>query len=185
MSPNTHQRSKMPACIWHPEIEAEYIKVLRRKLKENNLDVKIWMYDHDFADVNRVMWMLDKCEGVKECVDGAAFHYYSGTIEETLKLRRMHPDLPLHFTEEIASLQFDAADLPDCISTAPLKRGDGVKSAAAFLSSLGEFDRKTLASNLAEDLCRLSPELLEQTLLLFTDADLTFGRMLTAQLGGL
>jgi len=93
--------------------------------------------------------------------------------------------LPQHFTEEIASLQFDAANLPDCISPAPLKRGDGVKSAAAFLSSLGEFDRKTLASNLAEDLCRLSPELLEQTLLLFTDADLTFGRMLTAQLGGL
>ncbi|MBQ2751467.1 MAG: catalase [Oscillospiraceae bacterium] len=93
--------------------------------------------------------------------------------------------LPKHFAEEIAALQFDAADLPDGISPAPLKRGEGVRSTAVFLSSLGEFDRKTLASNLVEDLCRLSPELLERTLLLFTDADLSFGRMLTAQLGGL
>jgi len=97
--PNTHQKSLMPACIWHPEIEAEYIKVLRRKLRENGLNVKIWMYDHDFADVNRVMWMLKNCEGVRENVDGAAFHYYSGTIEETLRVRRAYPDLPLHFTE--------------------------------------------------------------------------------------
>jgi len=97
--PNTHQKSLMPACVWHPEIEAKYIDVLRRKLRENDLDVKIWMYDHDFADVNRVMWMLDCCEGVRENVDGAAFHYYSGAIEETLRLREKYPYLPLHFTE--------------------------------------------------------------------------------------
>lgn len=108
--PNTHQRSQMPACIWHPEIEAKYINVLHRKLRENNLDVKIWMYDHDFADVNRVMWMLDKCEGVKEKVTAAAFHYYSGTIEETLKLHRAHPDLQLHFTEAGPRLHDHYAD---------------------------------------------------------------------------
>ncbi|MBR5232376.1 MAG: hypothetical protein IKW00_09065 [Clostridia bacterium] len=108
--PNTHQRSKMPACIWHPEIEAEYIKVLRRKLKENGLDIRIWMYDHDFADVNRVMWMLEHCEGVRENVDGAAFHYYSGTIEETLCLRRAYPELQLHFTEAGPRLHDHYAD---------------------------------------------------------------------------
>lgn len=97
--PNTHQRSFMPACLWHPEIEAEYIRVLRKKLKENGMDVKIWMYDHDFADHNRVLWMLKNLDGLKENVDGAAFHYYSGTIEETLKVRRAYPDVPLHFTE--------------------------------------------------------------------------------------
>ena len=32
--PNTQQGGCMPACIWHPEIEAEFIKVLKKKLKE-------------------------------------------------------------------------------------------------------------------------------------------------------
>ena len=97
--PNTHQRGQMPACIWHPEIEAKYINVLHQKLRENGLNMKIWMYDHDFQDVNRVIWMLKNCGGLKEKVDGAAFHYYSGAIEETRKLKRLHPDLELHFTE--------------------------------------------------------------------------------------
>lgn len=97
--PNTQQSGLMPACIWHPEIEAKYIKILRKKLMENNLDVKIWMYDHNFADADRVLWQLDNCEKLAESCDGAAFHYYSGCIEETLKIKKAYPKLELHFTE--------------------------------------------------------------------------------------
>ena len=28
--PNTHQNGRMPACIWHPEIEAKFVKALRK-----------------------------------------------------------------------------------------------------------------------------------------------------------
>ncbi len=97
--PNTQQAGHMPACIWHPEIEAKFIKILRKKLDEENLDVKIWMYDHSFADADRVLWQLDNCKALKDSCDAVAFHYYSGTIEETLKVKRAYPEKELHFTE--------------------------------------------------------------------------------------
>ena len=97
--PNTQQSGTMPACIWHPELEAKYIGILKEKLQESNLDVKIWMFDHNFADANRVLWSLDNCEGLANNCDGVAFHYYAGTIEETKKIRKAYPELDMHFTE--------------------------------------------------------------------------------------
>ena len=97
--PETYQFSRMPACIWHPEIEAQFIKILRRKLKENALDVEIWMYDHSFTGTERVLWTLRNTEGLSEACDGVAFHYYDGAIEETIKVRKEYPELKLHFTE--------------------------------------------------------------------------------------
>ncbi|MBE7039044.1 MAG: hypothetical protein E7404_09115 [Ruminococcaceae bacterium] len=97
--PNTQQAGQMPACIWHPETEAKYIKILKKKLEENNLDVKIWMFDHNFNDTQRVLWELDNCEDLAKNCSGVAFHYYGGTIEETLKIRELYPEIELHFTE--------------------------------------------------------------------------------------
>ena len=96
---NAQQNGKMPACIWHPETEAAFIKALRRKLTENALDVKIWMYDHNFNDTQRVIWSLENCAGLSDDCDGVAFHYYGGAIEQTRELARKFPQLELHFTE--------------------------------------------------------------------------------------
>ncbi len=96
---NTQQNGRMPACIWHPETEAEFIRVLKNKFTANNLNVKIWMYDHNFNDTERVLWSLDNCEGLRESCDGVAFHYYSGAIEQTAAVRAAYPELELHFTE--------------------------------------------------------------------------------------
>ena len=96
---NTQQNANMPACIWHPEIEAKFIKVLHDKFLASNLDVKIWMYDHNFEDVERVLWSLEHCEGLREACDGVAFHYYGGAIETTAEVLRAFPDQELHFTE--------------------------------------------------------------------------------------
>ena len=96
----TGQHGKMPACLWHPELEAKFIKILRRKLDENGMDVKIWMYDHNFSESEvRVHWSLDNCEGLREACDGVAFHYYSANIEMARPLQEAYPDLRLHFTE--------------------------------------------------------------------------------------
>ncbi len=54
--PDVQQGGRMPACIWHPEIEADYAKILRRRLTESGIDIKIWIHDHNFEYVNRVMW---------------------------------------------------------------------------------------------------------------------------------
>ncbi|MBR4866951.1 MAG: hypothetical protein IKU11_09690 [Clostridia bacterium] len=96
---NTDQNGKMPACIWHPETEAKFIQILRQKLDDAGLDVKIWMFDHNFNDVRRVLWSLRECEGLRESCDGVAFHYYEGSVEETRVVKETHPDLELHFTE--------------------------------------------------------------------------------------
>ena len=97
--PETHQKGLMPACIWHPDIEAEFVITLRKKLQENDLDVKIWLFDHNFSSWRRVQWTLDAHKELPNACDGIAFHYYSGAIEETVALKKAYPDLPLHFTE--------------------------------------------------------------------------------------
>jgi glucosylceramidase len=97
--PETAQKGRMPACIWHPEIEAKFIKILRKKLDEKGMDVKIWMWDHNFAGVDRVLWSLDNTEGLAESAAGAAFHYYEGSPEDAKKLHDHYPQMELHFTE--------------------------------------------------------------------------------------
>ena len=95
----TQQSGEMPACIWHPEIEAKFIKCLKSKLKALGMDTKIWMFDHNFKGAMRVKWTLDICEGLAQSTDGIAFHYYEGTIEQTLLLKEAYPKLRMHFTE--------------------------------------------------------------------------------------
>lgn len=98
--PNTEQISRMPACIWHPDTEAKFIGVLRKKLIENGMDTEIWMYDHNFDDAEvRVMWQLDNYKNLSKECNAIAFHYYGGAIEQTKALKKKYPDLALHFTE--------------------------------------------------------------------------------------
>lgn len=97
--PETQQRGCMPACIWHPETEARFVKILREKLNNAALDVKIWMYDHSFNGAERVLWSLESCDGLKDSCDGVAFHYYGGTVEQTAQIKKKFPTLSLHFTE--------------------------------------------------------------------------------------
>lgn len=97
--PETQQAGRMPACIWHPEIEAKYIKILKQKLNENGLDVKIWMHDHNFDGTDRILWELDNTDGLADAIDGVGFHYYRGAAEQTVKIKERYPHLELHFTE--------------------------------------------------------------------------------------
>ncbi len=97
--PETQQGGKMPACIWHPDIEAKFIGILRKKFDENGIDTKIWCYDHCFDGAHRVAWCLKEYPALKNECDGIAFHYYSGGIEQTTFLKAEYPELQLHFTE--------------------------------------------------------------------------------------
>lgn len=97
--PETLQSGKMPACIWHPELEAKFIKILRKKLDEKGMDVKIWLWDYRFTGIDRVVWSLENIEGLADSCAGVGFHYYDGKIEQTTILRELYPNLELHFTE--------------------------------------------------------------------------------------
>ena len=97
--PNTQQKGQMPACIWHPEIEAKFVKILKKKFDENNIETKIWIFDHSFYGTTRVLWQLDNIKGLAECCDSVAFHYYASFIEETKAITKKYPQLKLQFTE--------------------------------------------------------------------------------------
>ncbi len=97
--PETQQNGNMPACMWHPEIEAKFIGILRKKFNAHGMDTKIWCYDHSFSGAERVAWCLKEYPTLKEECDGIAFHYYGGSIEQTAFLRAEYPELKLHFTE--------------------------------------------------------------------------------------
>ena len=74
-------------------------KILSEKFINNGLDVKIWMFDHNFNDMERVLWSLENCNGLKKACNGVAFHYYSGAMEAVNLLSKRYPELPFHFTE--------------------------------------------------------------------------------------
>lgn len=97
--PETKQSGKMPACIWHPDIEAYFIETLRSELENCGMKTQIWMYDHCFDGCNRVEWTLKNHPGCAESCNGVAFHYYDGAIEQTAHLRKAYPNLTLHMTE--------------------------------------------------------------------------------------
>lgn len=69
-------------------------------LDENGMDIKIWLFDNNFSEAEqRVKWQLDSIDGLADCCDGIAFHYYSGTVEQTGIIRKAYPGHTLHFTE--------------------------------------------------------------------------------------
>ena len=67
---------------------------------------------------------------------------------------------------------------------APVKGSDDFTQVRQYLRSLGEFSRHRLIDNLSEELLRLPPLLLEQVLILLSEADLEFGQAMTLALGG-
>ena len=93
------QKGLMTACVWHPELEAEFVSILRAKLTRAGLDTKIWILDHNFRLWKRVDWQLTEYPQLQKDCDGIAFHYYSGAIENTRPLQAKYPGIPLHFTE--------------------------------------------------------------------------------------
>ena len=95
----TDQLSLMPACYWHPETEASFVRdYMGPLLKENKLDVEMWIVDHNYIMWRRAKWMLED-QGVKNMVKGVAFHPYEGSSEVMTKLHELYPDIDMHSTE--------------------------------------------------------------------------------------
>ncbi len=93
------QNGTMPACVWHPDTEATFISVLRKKLTENGFQTEIWMHDHNFADWPKVLWMLQEYPQLLEDCGAVAMHYYNGFPEQMHHIRQEFPQVKLHFTE--------------------------------------------------------------------------------------
>lgn len=97
--PETEQQEKMPACLFSPELEAKFVLILHEKLKKYGLNPEIWLCDHCFSYVRRVLWQLEEYPELKKVASGAAFHYYGGGADLMDDLRRKYPNFGWHFTE--------------------------------------------------------------------------------------
>ncbi len=97
--PETQQNGHMPACIWHPDTEAEFIKVLRKKLTAAGMKTQIWMYDHCFDGINRINYQLSQYPALINDCNAVAFHYYTGTVEMVSELKKKYPNIHWNFTE--------------------------------------------------------------------------------------
>ncbi len=98
--PETQQSGRMPACIWHPDIEAEFIVRLRQKLDAAGYkDIRVWMHDHNFDGWRRVKGSLDDHPELRKACGDVAFHYYTGAVEDILPLQKAYPDMNFHMTE--------------------------------------------------------------------------------------
>ena len=72
----TDQDGRMPAALWHPDIEVNFVRDhLGPLLKANNVDIDIWMLDHNYNLWQRAAWMLQQPR-VSEYSTSIAFHGY-------------------------------------------------------------------------------------------------------------
>ena len=91
------------SCQYTAEEEAELAKILHKHLQENNLNVKIMCWDH-----NKERLFERACnsyESAGECLDGAAFHWYSGDHYEAISLlKKQYPNKKVILSEFCRSL---------------------------------------------------------------------------------
>ena len=95
----TDQCSQMPACYWHPELEMSFIRdYMVPLLKKNDINVEIWLMDHNYIMWRRAKWMLDDPD-FKGTVSGIAYHLYQGSAEAMTWVHDAHPEIDVHMTE--------------------------------------------------------------------------------------
>ena len=97
--PNAIQ--KWESCLYDSKYEADFaINYLYPTLKENNLDTKILIWDHNKERVVKRAVEEFSIEGSDEAISGLAYHYYSGDHFENLRIfRNLYPDKLLIHSE--------------------------------------------------------------------------------------
>ncbi|RKP54470.1 carbohydrate-binding protein [Cohnella endophytica] len=86
--------TKMP---WQQE--AALAKLLHEKLVAANLDVKLWIFDHNFNDTMNYPAPLLADPSNRAAIDGTAFHDYAGDPSSMTQLHDMYPDKNIYMTE--------------------------------------------------------------------------------------
>jgi glucosylceramidase len=108
LHPGNNPSMFMPAAA-----EAAFVKVLGPMIKEELLDTKIIVYDHN-ADRPDYPDSIYRDPEAAKWVDGAAFHLYGGKIEALTPLHDSFPDKNLYFTEQWVGAPGDfSKDIPE------------------------------------------------------------------------
>ncbi|NEW09334.1 carbohydrate-binding protein [Paenibacillus sp. SYP-B3998] len=86
--------TKMP---WQQE--AELSKLLHQKLIVAGLDVKIWIFDHNFSDTMNYPAPMLADAANRDAIDGTAFHDYGGDPSMMSQLHDLYPTENIYLTE--------------------------------------------------------------------------------------
>lgn len=97
--PEVQQDGLSVACIWHPDIEAEFVHSLRKKLDEKGMDTEIWLYDHNFVGWERIVEQIKAAPELMKESGVLAFHYYAGYSEMVNNIKKVFPEIRWNFTE--------------------------------------------------------------------------------------
>ncbi|MCD1259726.1 carbohydrate-binding protein [Paenibacillus athensensis] len=79
--------------------EAKLATLLHQELENAGLDVKLWIFDHNFNDTMNYPAPLLADAANRAAVDGTAFHDYSGDPSMMSQLHDLYPDENIYLTE--------------------------------------------------------------------------------------
>ncbi len=92
-----------PSLSMTPEVQRDFIKNnLGPKFKQNSIDTKIILWDHNCDRPQYPITILNDVESAKY-VDGSAFHLYAGDEGAMSAVHDAHPSKNLYFTEQWTS----------------------------------------------------------------------------------
>ena len=94
----TQQTFNSPTMRMTPEDEARFVLALRPKLTDAGLKTKIWIFDHNYAFKAHVDEVL-AVPGVRQAINGIAWHSYTGDPETVKEYVRRFPELENIHTE--------------------------------------------------------------------------------------
>lgn len=94
LHPGNNPSMYMPAAA-----EAEFVKQLGPAIKQELLDTKIIVYDHNCDRPDYPISILKDPEA-NQYVDGSAFHLYAGPIDTLSSVHDSFPDKNIYFTEQ-------------------------------------------------------------------------------------
>lgn len=89
-----------PSLLMPATEQGAFIKQsLGPAFRENNINTKIIIYDHNADRIDYPMEILADAEAA-QYIDGSAFHLYGGRIGDLSKVHEAFPDKRLYFTEQ-------------------------------------------------------------------------------------
>jgi len=93
------QNGAMPACTRPEEVEADFIAHhLGPLLRKSAPQTKIWILDHNYNLVGRVLDQLSRAS-VRKYIDAIAWHGYAGSPDQMRVAQTAYPHLDMHWTE--------------------------------------------------------------------------------------
>jgi glucosylceramidase len=136
---DTDQDSRMPACSWPQEYEADFVRLfLGPLLEKEGMKTKIWLIDHNYNLWGRALDELELPD-IRKYASGIAWHGYVGEPEAMTKVHDAYPEIGAYWTEGGPEY------------TAPDYLADWTQWSKTFTSILRNWSRSITAWNLALD----------------------------------